>query len=121
MGDTANPTTSGMHNHLGPQAVPRDPQIDRVYGVDAPIIEGVPIEVGHGCKSAEWQLAEYVMRIFAANGREVSRVLLLKLCTNEIIDQEKFAEELVTRGLMSEKTAAAARAFEEFSPSGTPN
>jgi hypothetical protein len=126
MGDTANPTTPGPHNHLARLPAPRDPanpraEIDRVFGIDASVIEGLPIEVGHGCKSVAWQLAEHVRRAWAENGRAQARALILKLCANKSVDQGSLAEELVARGLMSAKTAASSRALEEFSPSGTPN
>jgi hypothetical protein len=109
MADTANPTTPGAHNHLG--HAPASPQM----------IEGLRIEDGHGCKPIEWQIAEHVLRIFVANGRDESKALLLKLLSNNGINQEIFAAELVARGLMSAKTVASERALDEFTPSGSPN
>jgi len=105
MGETATPTTPGIHNHLGSRTVART-QFDRVFGVDAPITEGLPIEVGHGCKPVEWQLAEQVLRVFVENGSDESRVLLLRLLSNSSINQERLAAELVARNFMSQKTAA---------------
>jgi hypothetical protein len=96
-----------------------------VFGVDAPVIEGLPIEVGHGCKSVEWQLAEHVRRIFVANGRDAARQLLLRLLElsskSDSIDQQRLAAELVERDLLSHKTAAAMRALDEFLPAGAAN
>src|ERR1700733_10831362 len=37
--------------------------IDKVFGVDAPIICGLPIEVGSGALEVEQQLVEHVRRI----------------------------------------------------------
>lgn len=124
MAETVNPTKPGPHNHLGNRIAPRDtpaPQIDKVFGVDAPIIEGLPIEVGHGCKSISWQLAEHVLRIFATEGREASRALMLKLLTNKTINQGELAVELIARNLLSQKAAAGRRALEAFAPAGPGN
>jgi hypothetical protein len=123
MGDTPHPTRAGMHNHIGSavkRAVPA-PHIDRVFGVDAPIIEGLPIEVGHGCNPVPWQLAEHVARIFATEGRDAARALMLKLLLHTGIDQLAFANELVARNLMSVKTADGRRALEAFAPVGPGN
>jgi hypothetical protein len=122
----ANPTTPGPHNHLGSRPAPRDPAtehrlIDKVFGVDAPIIETLPIEIGSGCMPVEWQLAEHVLRVFVAGGRDPSRALVLKLLSNKTIDQQKLAAELTARNLMSEKTAAAKRTLDQFTPAGSPN
>lgn len=123
MGDTPHPTHPGPHNHIGSavkRAVPA-PHIDRVFGVDAPIIEGLPIEVGHGCNPVPWQLAEHVARIFATEGRDASRALILKLLCNTGVDQPALARELVARGFMSTRTAEARRALEAFAPVGPGN
>lgn len=46
MGETANPTTAGMHNHFSRPRRPHDPSnprkaIDAVFGDNGPIIEGL--------------------------------------------------------------------------------
>jgi hypothetical protein len=69
MAEGPNPTRPGIGNHLGGPPPARDPanprrEIDRVFGVHAPVILGVPIELGHGCLPVESQLAEHVLRIW---------------------------------------------------------
>ena len=84
MAETANPTTPGMHNHFNPQRRPHDPsnprkEIDRVFGEDAPIIEGIAIEVGHGCQPVANQLVNRVLAIHNTDGANAARALLKKL------------------------------------------
>ena len=126
MAEGPNPTRPGRHNHVSPLVAPHDPavgrrHIDQVFGVNAQIIEGVPIEDGHGCLPVETQLAEYARRLFVENGRDAARAWLLQALANTTINQKKFATELVARGLISEKTADASRMLDEFSPSGSAN
>ena len=122
MGDKPNPTTPGPHNHLG--AKPRrspDPQFDRVFGVDAPIIEDLPIEVGSGCHSVAWQLAEHVLRVFASDGRDAAAELMKRLLVAQGFDMHQFRTELAARNLLAPDTAAKVRALDEFVPSGRTN
>lgn len=127
-----NPTTPGMHNHLHPPEALPDPSnprkaIDRVFGVDAPIIEGIPIEVGHGSLPVEVQLAEHVARIKAAEGEVAARSLIRKLLASFALptppqfNSAAFHAELVSRGLARPIPEAARKGFDESQPSGAPN
>jgi hypothetical protein len=44
-----------------------------------------------------------------------------ELLSNKTIDQQKVAAELTARNLTSEKTAAAKRTLDQFTPAGSPN
>ncbi len=111
MAETANPTTPGMHNHFNPQRRPHDPanprkEIDRVFGEDARIIEGLPIEVGHGCRSVEDQLVQHLMRIKKTDGNDSAWAMRDKLLVIGNINQEKFKAGLVSQGLLALAAAA---------------
>ncbi len=120
-----NPTTPGIHNHLTPPARAHDPAnprkaVDRVFGDQAPIIEGLPIEVGHGALPTEAQLAEHVVRIRGTEGDDAARGLIKRLFASSQVNQPRFRVELEARGLAKPIPAAQRREFDELKP-GAPN
>jgi hypothetical protein len=125
MADGANPTMPGIHNHFRRPVRAHDPAnprklVDRVFGDEAPIIEGLAIEVGHGALSPARQLAEHVVRIFRTEGREAARIIIGKLFKAPI-DQTELRAALEARGLIYPIPAAARRGFDELKPNGAPN
>ncbi len=118
-------TTPGMHNHIS-RARADQPRrtIDAVFGVDAPIIAGLPIEVGHGAKSAEWQLAEHLVRIRSADGDDALRTTYERLIGVGGFDMAALNAELVARGLKAVQRAMsdeARKTFEQALPDGKLN
>jgi len=106
MAETANPTTSGLHNHLHAPRQAHDPHsprkvIDAVFGDEAPIIEGLPIEVGHGCLLLEDQLAEHVKRLWKTEGAEAARAMQDRLLANKTVVPERLEAALAKRGVAS--------------------
>jgi len=96
-------TTPGLHNHLSPRIRPADPSrrhIDAVYGEDAPVIEGIPIEIGVGALAREEQLAEHALRIWRTDGAAVARNLILRLLAHDNVNVDRLKTELVRRNLM---------------------
>jgi hypothetical protein len=121
-----NPTTPGSHNHLHPPVRPHDAanprrEIDKVFGDEAPVIEGLPIEVGHGAKPVEWQLAQHLLRVLREDGADAARALFHKLRGAAGFNQRSLDAELVAVGFMASKTADAAKRLDEFQPGGTAN
>lgn len=87
--------------------------IDQVFGVDAPVIEGVAIEVGSGAKSVEWQLAEHVVRISREDGLSAAWAIRDRLLVAPGVNRSKFDDELVARNALTldqKKGATAALA-----------
>jgi hypothetical protein len=123
MAEGPNPTTPGAHNHLN--LVPKDyrsrGEIDRVFGTDAPVICGCPVEVGSGARSTEWQLAQHVLRVRNEQGVYAARALFHKLRDATGVNQRSFDAELVAVGFMAKATADAAKALDEYKPDGTAN
>jgi hypothetical protein len=128
MGDTPNPTSAGPHNHLGPKPhrAP-DPRIDRVFGVEAPIIAGAPIEVGSGANPVEFQLADYLAGIRATDGDDAMRAKYEEVLAAGGFSLTAFNNELALRGLKSPEPLPRAvpeearTAFEQATPDGRPN
>lgn len=120
-----NPTKPGIHNHLHRPVRPHDPAnprpaIDRVFGDEAPIIEGLPIEVGSGAPPAEAQLAQHVLHVHKRDGAAAARALIEKLCKAQI-NQRAFREQLEAYGLARPISKTACRQFDELQPNGSPN
>ena len=94
---------SGIGNHISPRRRPPDPSrksIDAVFGEDAPVIEGIPIEIGVGALSVEEQLANNVARVRQDDGDQVARRLILNLLAHDNVSVDRLKIELVRRGLM---------------------
>jgi hypothetical protein len=115
----------GMAAHLGPPAShdPTNPRkhIDAAYGCEAPVICGLPIEVGSGAKSTEWQLARHLVRVRVESGTSAAVALFNELRAVGGFDQRTFDGELVAAGFMSQSTADAAKKLAEYSPSDAAN
>jgi len=93
----------GIGTHIFPPRRPPDPDrklVDQIYGVDAPLIEGVPIEIGVGALSREQQLADHVAHIRQTDGDLAARRLILKLLAHDGVNVEKFRLECVRRNLL---------------------
>jgi hypothetical protein len=123
MAEGPNPTRSGPHNHTSPLS--KDYQsrgdIDKVFGVDAPVICGCPIEVGSGARETEWQLAQHILRVRKEEGVDAARALFYKLRDAAGFNQRKLDAELVAVGFMAQATAEAAKKLDEYTPDGTAN
>ncbi len=103
-------TSACIHNHFNPQRRPHDPanpckHIDRVFRDDTPIIEGLPIEVGHGCLPVANQLVNRVLAIQNTDGDITARALLKRLMAGGHFNSRNAINLLVGSGLMSEDTA----------------
>jgi hypothetical protein len=104
MARTANPTVPGAHNHLGPR--PRADvdntrtAINSVFGADAHVIEGLPIEVGHGALEIEAQLAAHVARIVRDQGEEAAGAMVERLEQNGRVRRQNLSRELLARGMI---------------------
>jgi len=95
--------TPGIGNHISPRRRPPDSSrksIDAVFGEDAPVIEGLPIEIGVGALPVEEQLAEHALRIWRTDGDPAARRLILKLLAHDNVSVDRLKIELVRRGLM---------------------
>ena len=93
----------GIGTHIFPPRRPPDPDrkvVDQIYGVNAPLIEGVPIEIGVGALAREEQLAEHALRIWRTDGDLAARRLILKLLAHDNVSVDRLKIELVRRGLM---------------------
>jgi hypothetical protein len=105
MAEGPTPTSSGPHNHVSP--LPRDYQsrgdVDKIFGVDAKIIEGLPIEQGSGCLLLEWQLAEHVMRIYHDVGDDAAWAMRDRLLVANGVNRAKLERELIVRDLLPKK------------------
>lgn len=96
MAETANPTTPGMHNHVGGRPPARDPanprgEINSVFGVHAKVIEGCVIEDGHGAQSVEQQLAAYLARVQREQGDAAARAKFERLLLNKSVNADRLA------------------------------
>src|SRR5215471_8178554 len=102
---TANPTTpsiplGGPPPLLDP-ANPRRSDIDKVFGVHAPIICELPIEIGHGALKLEAQLAEHVLRIYRDDGGDAAWKMRDRLLVADGVDRNRLESELVARNLLT--------------------
>ena len=117
------PTRPGLHHHIS--RVPRGHQsrgdVDKVFGVDAPVICGCPIECGSGARETEWQLAQHILRVLKESGADAARALFYQLRDAPGFDQRKLDAELVDCGFMAKETAEAGKQLAEYQPGGTPN
>jgi hypothetical protein len=105
----------------GRQASTVRPGVDQVFGIDAPVICGLPIEIGSGAKSPVWQLARHLARIRSENGDDAARALFQQLRNEPGVDQRSLDAELVLTGFMAAKTAEGAKELDEYQPGETPN
>jgi hypothetical protein len=99
-------------------------EIDKVFGVDAPIICGLPIEVGSGALEVEQQLAEHVLRIRREDGDAAAWAIRDRLLVAAGFNMAKLKHALVRRDLLppeEEPPTATVEKLAEFQPSGTPN
>jgi hypothetical protein len=116
------PTRPGLH-HIS--RVPRGHQsrgdVDKVFGVDAPVICGCPIECGSGARETEWQLAQHILRVLKESGADAARALFYQLRDAPGFDQRKLDAELVDCGFMAKETAEAGKRLADFQPGGISN
>jgi hypothetical protein len=114
------PTSPGLHNHISrvPQGYQSRGNVDKVFGVDAPVICGCPIECGSGARETEWQLAQHVLRVLKESGADAARALFYQLRDAAGINKRKLDAELVDCGFMAKETAEAGKRLADFQPGG---
>jgi hypothetical protein len=117
------PTRPGLRNHISrvPQGHQSRGDVDKVFGVDAAVICGCPIECGSGARETEWQLAQHILRVLKESGADAARALFYQLRDAPGFDQRKLDAELVDCGFMAKETAETGKQLAEYQPGGTPN
>jgi hypothetical protein len=98
--------------------------IDQMYGTEAPIICGLPIEVGSGALEVEQQLAEHVLRVHREDGDAAAWIIRDRLLVAAGFNRAKLKHALVRRDLLppeEEPSTAAVEQLADFQPSGVPN
>jgi hypothetical protein len=94
MGDKPNPTSPGIHNHLGPKTAPN------------PFIEGCPIEDGHGANPIEVQLADHLARIKSVDGDGALLKKYEKLASAQGFDFNALTSRLLDMGVLTAELVA---------------